>query len=535
MVVGELTDRFAVLLEENTGLCANPTVMRRMARFLEARADAIAASDIGSYLSILADPQGADELQAVINLITVGKTDFARYPEMVTAVAEHLVPALDRLLPDDQTINIWSAGCSTGQEILTIAMALDIRGWNQRRRFRLHGTDINTDALAAARLGVYHHVRPRAWPDYVLRYVDVTGNVAHVATDIRERVTFDYHNLSGQAYDPTSRWHIVLCCNVLIYFRPVVMRSVVDEVVEQMAPDSALMLGGAETLVTYSSDLVAARFGDFFGYLRGTWNDLLRSKVVGRVLRTAPDRVAKPPSPIVVPRPVEVSKPAPQPLVVSAPAPQPEVDASTVVPPEPAAVPDGVIDDVIRRAQRLAELGNRADALRELNGLEASQLEHPEVRRLVALLLFNERRFEEAQPALDEAIATDPLAFDLHFYQGWILASLDEVDEALAAFRRALFLEPGFSLARYEFARILHKSGEYDRAAREYRAAAKDAANRNLQQRFIDRAARTGATHWMSDSLVVELCRIHWERAEQHLPVESTRDNGKDQPAEDRS
>jgi len=168
--------------------------------------------------------------------------------------------------------------------------------------------------------------------------------------------------------------------------------------------------------------------------------------------------------------------------------------------------------------------GKRQQAIRELQDLLGRQPAHPVAARRLALLLFEDQRYEDAAPALEEALESDPLAVDLRFYLGWARGALGQFEAGQSALRRALFLEPDFSLARYEFALSLHKAGEYHHAAREYARARRDAGCPQQQRVILERANIPVETFWLNSSFVAELAAQNLERAQKgQQPVPSGR------------
>lgn len=546
--------RFSSLLERRTGIRLSVTILDRVGGVLQARSETLGFPSVEAYLSHLDRQESSAEFQKLVNLITVGKTSFNRYPEQIRAVVDLLVPALDRILHPARSINIWSAGCSTGEEPYTLAMALTDAGWFEKRRFRILGTDINTNSLEHARAARYFGAKEAKMPPFVRRFMEREQEFLRVSKEITGRVSFDHLNLNEPNYPDPGTWHVVICANVLIYFGAHTVMRVVERFLRAMSSDALLMLGGAESLTAIAPHLTLVRFGNTFGHIHGTWNGELNQYIAMRPTQRpaetpAPSLVAPTITPIAVPANQATSAPAvgAKPRAPAAMTPRGALQSAVVkqgagavtaaaavagagavavaVSGSPAAeleVPsgEGEVDLAIQEAER----GDRKTALDKLTALREKFPENPRVGRLLGLLLFNERRFAEACVALDEAIAADPLAFDLYFYQGWIHLALGHVDDARESLRRALFLEPGFTFARYEFALTLHKAGDFEQAVREYARAEQAAADPRVKHRLRERATGTNETFWIDDTFIIELCRSNRERAKKRLePVTSGR------------
>lgn len=479
-------DRFALLLEKRTGIRLARTNVKRVASVLRARAETLGFESVRTYLEHLDKSEASPELQTLTNLITVGKTSFFRYPDIMSSISDIILPELHGVLPPERSIDIWSVGCSTGEEPYSIAMALDAAGWFEKRRVRIVATDINTGALEQARSGRYWLPSVKRLHPLVQRYGKLEGHTLGLSESIRNRVRFDRWNIATDPVPTSGHWHIVICANVLIYFEGQQANKAFLTLTKSLAAEGTLFLGGSESLATYGLHATQLRrFGSAYAYQRGA---NLASYRVERTPATA----------------------------------QPAISVAT---PMRAAAPQ-VIDTSfeIERTLNKARGGDRSGAIADLMTLSATYPDDAKVMRALAMLLFNERRFEESCAILEEAILSDPLAFDLYFYAGWMHLALGDVDAAHNALRRALFLEPGFTFARYELALTMHRAGKFDEAAREYARAEQSASDPQVRARLKERSAGTNETFWIDDTFIVELCRNNRDRAKRRLtPIVSAR------------
>ncbi len=517
--MSSFAERFAAILETRTGIRLNRQNVQRVSGVLRARAETLGHASADAYVDDIEKNIATSEMQTLVNLVTVGKTSFYRYPDMVSAIVNIVVPALHNHLHPARGINIWSAGCSTGEEPYTLAMALDEDGWFAKRRVRILATDINTSSLDHARAGRYGHARIERLPPSVRKHVTAQDHFITVNRDIRERISFERLNLASDPFPDPGNWHIIVCANVLIYFGAQGVTRILDKFCGAMAQDAALFLGGAENPASYDQRLSPARFGKAYGFLRGDWNGAMQEH---RLEHSGPPRfrdektpatgIRKPPSPIATSNTSTPAHTAETPRTRRNTQPLEEAEQTTFE---------------VEKLLNVASGGARDLAITRLAELREQYPDHPRVARALGMLLFNEKRFEESRAALDDAITVDPLAFDLYFYLGWLYLALDDVDAARQALRRALFLEPGFTFARYELALTLHRGGQFDEAVREYARAEQAASDPRVNERLRERTAGSSETFWINDSFIVELCRSNKERARQRLgPQTSGRISG---------
>ena len=166
------------------------------------------------------------------------------------------------ILPDivarkgrDKTLSIWSAACSTGQEVYSIGMVLKeedarLRDWS----ISIMGSDICEPAVARARAGVYTQFEvQRGLPiQRLVRYFEQSGQEWSVRKDLREKISFRVMNLLDVPAG-VGPFDIVFCRNVLIYFDVDVKTKVLDAIARRLRPGGYLLLGSAETTIGISS------------------------------------------------------------------------------------------------------------------------------------------------------------------------------------------------------------------------------------------------------------------------------------------
>jgi chemotaxis protein methyltransferase CheR len=185
----------------------------------------------------------------VIAALTINETLWFRDIKPFDALRTIILPDLAARTAGDRTISIWSAACSTGQEIYSIAMTLremetQLRGF----KISLLGSDICEPVLTRARSGLYTQFEvQRGLPIQLLvRYFEDVGSEFRVRPELRSGIEFRALNLLDLPAH-LGIFDIVFCRNVLIYFEPEVKRNVLAALASRLRPGGYLALGGAET------------------------------------------------------------------------------------------------------------------------------------------------------------------------------------------------------------------------------------------------------------------------------------------------
>ncbi|HSB34104.1 MAG TPA: protein-glutamate O-methyltransferase CheR [Nitrospirota bacterium] len=206
------------------------------------------------------DRKREEELTALIDNLTTNETYFFRENAQLHAFSEEILPDLRERLADRNTLRIWSAGCSTGEEPYTIAILLLESGdWWRDWQVEIIGSDINQRVLHTARKGVYKKGSHRATdPRMLAKYftLDEKGDY-RVIDRVKELVSFSYVNL----LDPHKTSliggvDVIFCRNVIIYFDREAKKKVIESFYHKLRDGGYLLLGHSESLINLSNAFV---------------------------------------------------------------------------------------------------------------------------------------------------------------------------------------------------------------------------------------------------------------------------------------
>ena len=355
-------------------------------------------------------------LTALVEASVIGETYFFRHPEQFDALRALLFD----VAPRGRALSIWSAGCATGEEPYTIAMALLASG-RAECGDRILATDVSARALAAARDGVYGPWSLRRLGAAAReRFFEGLPPRVSVREDVRAAVEFASHNIVRDP-PPAMGFDLVVCRNVLIYFERETAEAVAARLAGAVAPGGLLLLGPVETPVAERLDLERVELGGAI---------LLRRPGPGA------ERAPSARRPRRLPRRAGWDGPA------RAPAPLPALTPPPARTPAPEAP-----DPVVRARPDLAP-----------GGFEAAR---DAARR--------------GDLDLAERIAREVAVRDL-CPESFLLLSMaaearGDVAGAVDAVRRALYLDPGLAMAHAALVPLYARLGLDDDAARARRNA----------------------------------------------------------------
>jgi len=202
---------------------------------------AAAAAALGEDPPALARRVAAREPDAVTALVehaVVLETVFWRHPEQLAALGR-------RAAASPGPLTIWSAGCASGEEPYSVAIAL-LEAGREGKGDRIVATDVSERALSAARAGAFRARSLRKMPPPLAARWFGGGEERRVAVAPRALVSFARHNLVADPRPAGGPFDVVLCRNVLIYFDPPTAAAVLYRLVDALQPGGTLVLGPVE-------------------------------------------------------------------------------------------------------------------------------------------------------------------------------------------------------------------------------------------------------------------------------------------------
>jgi chemotaxis protein methyltransferase CheR len=213
---------------------------------------------LGALANALKNNRDTAMERAVVEAMTTNETFFFRDRAPFDLFRDVLLPEAMARRAAQRRLRIWCAAASTGQEPYSLAMLLQeagprLAGWS----IDLIATDLSTEVLAKAKAGLYSHFEvQRGLPvQLLIKHFEQAGEQWRIASSLRQMVDYRPLNLL-QPFDALGTFDIIYCRNVLIYFDAPTKGDVLARLSASLAPDGAMLLGAAETVIGLTDKLV---------------------------------------------------------------------------------------------------------------------------------------------------------------------------------------------------------------------------------------------------------------------------------------
>lgn len=416
----ECCRHFAALVRERAGLHYSAQRWADLRAGLQRAAHRLGVADIDRLLTLV--ERSPDAWEEVIAELTIGETYFFRNAAQFAALREYILPDLIARRGMVRYLRLWSAGCATGEEPYSLAITLrESLPADPPWHISIVATDINRRFLERAREACYGNWSFRETPDAVRdRYFIPDHGRWRLREDIKRDVAFLQLNLVEPVYPSPQlgiiAFDIIFCRNVLIYFDEATARQVVQRLYDALIPGGWLVVGHAEPNIEM-------------------YRQFETHNAPGTVLYRKP--LHAPPFMPTSDLPASATQPTPSPEPPSLP-PIPAVEPPTRA---PSLTPEERLD----RARTAADCGDWSTAQAQVQLLLQ---EYP----LFAPAYYLQAQIDEHQGLLEDALANyrRSVYLDPRFVMGLIgmagvTARLNQPDVARRSLRQALHLLDGFS------------------------------------------------------------------------------------------
>jgi chemotaxis protein methyltransferase CheR len=238
-------DQYRRFIFQHAGIDLSPQKRHLVSARLHKRLVHHQHRSFSEYFQLISAPGGESERQMLIDLLTTNETYFFREPQHFDFLRQHLLPRFR-----GKPMHVWSAACSSGEEVYTLAMVLaEELGQGE---WEIRGSDISQRMLAAARQAVYPMERANGIPaalltKYCLKGVRSQQGYFQIDARLRQHTGFESINLLNFRV-PRPLYDLIFLRNVLIYFNLDTKRDIVSRVLSALRPGGYLIVSHVESL-----------------------------------------------------------------------------------------------------------------------------------------------------------------------------------------------------------------------------------------------------------------------------------------------
>jgi chemotaxis methyl-accepting protein methylase len=238
------------LLEERTGITLPELRKSFLLSKLSIRMQELGITDYKSYFAYVTHGKaGRVEWETLVDRLTVHETRFFRDTKTLAFIKDNYLDKQD-FGNDNVNIHIWSVGCATGEEPYSLMMYIDkyLTDHKQQCYLAVTASDISHDALATGKKALYHSNRFTNVPaEYIEQYMQDAGKDHYLVDEsLRKRICFNRMNLIKMDSNSVGQMEIIVCQNVLIYFKRETRIAILEQLVEHLVPGGFLILGAGE-------------------------------------------------------------------------------------------------------------------------------------------------------------------------------------------------------------------------------------------------------------------------------------------------
>jgi chemotaxis protein methyltransferase CheR len=250
---------FCELVKSRCGLHFDQNSRFLVEKRLARRMQEIGIGSFAAYHFLLRDgSRGEQEFAEAVDLLTTNETYFFREYGQLTALVSEVIPDIRQRKRESGAggpVSIWSAGCSSGEEPLSVVIMAMEAGLEPGKDFRVYASDISRAVLAKSRRGVYREASFRETSsERRKRYFEEKDGQPRIRDEIKKHVDFMHLNLlDADRISLLGTMDVILCRNVIIYFDLETKKKVMQTFYDKLRPGGYLLLGHSESLISVST------------------------------------------------------------------------------------------------------------------------------------------------------------------------------------------------------------------------------------------------------------------------------------------
>lgn len=263
------------LIHDRTGIYYNENKRYMLAERLTPRVIARELESFLDYYYLLKyDSKSQDEWSALMDNLSVPETFFWREFDQIEILSEVLLPQYQEQWPAHRSyqrpLKIWSAACATGEEPLSIAIALQEKGWFHKLPIEIYASDASPQAISKARAGIYREYSFRTLSDQLKnKYFEKTDVGWQISNQIHQHIHWSVANLlCPEEIKFLSKADVIFCRNVFIYFSDTAIKKTAELFFQAMPNPGYLFLSASESLLKLKTKFELVQMQGAFVYVK---------------------------------------------------------------------------------------------------------------------------------------------------------------------------------------------------------------------------------------------------------------------------
>ncbi|MBM2833076.1 MAG: hypothetical protein HW406_237 [Candidatus Brocadiaceae bacterium] len=454
-------DKFRQYIEGRTGIYIDDSKQNSFKISLDTRMRILGIKDYDAYYSLITtNARGKKEFDELLNLILIKETFFFRDDKQLKVLVKNILPELIKRKKEKE-IKIWSAGCATGEEPYSIAMAIMESHLPDDINVSIYAADISEGALKRAKEGIYNKNSMRAVDSALLnKYFTQKDGWYYLNDRVKQLVLFDsvnlidpYFPIEGNSFD------IIFCKNVIIYFRLDTVKTVIRRFYNALADRGCLFVGHSESLGQISGDFELEEVSGIFVYRKdGRTRDVPATKWFEQKEKA-------------VNRMVFAYQKMPPPL---------KGEVSQKITHTTQAVRGKVVPQEIdlKRKRNLSEWikkgvqpsdGNYEAVLEDIEEVLQQEPKNMDAHLLAGKIYANMGLYDKALRKSMDVLEVNDLSSDAYLLIGGIYYKIGEKEKAISSFKKAIYLDNNSILSHYYLGNLYKDANLIVQAIKEYK------------------------------------------------------------------
>jgi chemotaxis protein methyltransferase CheR len=473
-------DTFCRYIENRTGIYIEDGKQNALRMCLDSRMKSLGVTDYDEYYSRILDVlSGEKEFGELLNLVLIKETFFFRDQRQLSALTKNILPELIKKKKGEE-IKIWSAGCATGEEPYSLAMAVLEAFHPGEIRFSVYATDISGEALRKAKEGMYGKGSMRSTDGtMVSKYFTQKDGRYYLCDSVKQYVRFDSVNLVEPLLPQKKEgFDVIFCRNVIIYFRLETVRDIIQKFYDILAPDGCLFLGHSESLWQISDKFSLEEVAGVFFYRKndgcGVSPPVSISNVAGirqrnsstfadkgkQVAASVPRREGGRPFLRDTGRTIIVTRSRPVSLYPVSGRKVEEGETVSGVPGTSCLAQKGV---------HPAEAENYEEMLNDVEEMLQVDSGNINAHVMAGRLYANMGLYDKALKKGEDALVINDLYADAYVLIGCVCYKIGEKEKAFSSFKKAVYLDEKSVLSHYYLGNIYKDNKRAEQAVKEYK------------------------------------------------------------------